>query len=133
MKRAFFGLSTLILAAAGAVPAFAHHSFSAAYDMQSPVTVKGTIDQVLLRNPHSWFVIDVKNEKGEIEKWSFEAGTPSGMIRNGYTPQVIKKGTEVTIKGFRARDASQKRGMLRELTTADGKVFGLFGPQEEKK
>jgi hypothetical protein len=140
MKRAFFGLSTvnfaaaaLIIASLAAVPALAHHSFAAAYDMQSPVTVKGTIDQVLLRNPHSWFVIDVKNEKGEVEKWSFEAGTPSGMIRNGYTPQIIKKGSEVTIKGFRARDASQKRGMLRELTTADGKVFGLFGPQEDKK
>jgi len=52
------------------------------------------------------------------------------MIRNGYNANVIKPGAEVTIKGFRARDASQKRGMLRELTTADGKVFGLFGPQE---
>ncbi len=133
MKRSFFALSTLILIAAAAVPAFAHHSFAAAYDMQQPITVKGTIDQVLLRNPHSWFMIDVKNEKGETEKWAFEAGTPSGMIRNGYTPQIIKHGAEVTIKGFRARDASQKRGMLRELTTADGKTFGLFGPQENKQ
>ncbi len=134
MKRAFFGLSTLILiAAAGTVPAFAHHSFAAAYDMQQSITLHGTIDKVLLRNPHSWFMIDVKNEKGEIEHWAFEAGTPSGMIRNGYSPQTIKQGAEVTIKGFRARDASQKRGMLRELTTADGKVFGLFGPQEDKK
>ena len=137
MKRVFFGLSAwfsgVLILLAAAAPAFAHHSFAAAYDMQSPITVHGTIDQVLLRNPHSWFMIDVKNEKGEIEHWSFEAGTPSGMIRNGYTPQIIKKGAEVTIKGFRARDAAQKRGMLRELTTADGKVFGLFGPQEDKK
>jgi hypothetical protein len=133
MKSAFFGLSTLIFAVVCAVPAFAHHSFAAAYDMQQAITLHGTIDQVLLRNPHSWFVIDVKNDKGEVEKWSFEAGTPSGMIRNGYTPQIIKHGAEVTIKGFRARDASQKRGMLRELTTADGKVFGLFGPQENKQ
>jgi DNA/RNA endonuclease YhcR with UshA esterase domain len=134
MKQAFFGLSTLILiAGTAAVPAFAHHSFAAAYDMTQKITVHGTIDNVLLRNPHSWFMIDVKNEKGEIEHWAFEAGTPSGMIRNGYTPQIIKKGAEVTISGYRARDASQKRGMLRELTTADGKVFGLFGPQEDKK
>ena len=65
-----------------------------------------------------------------MEQWAFEAGTPSGMIRNGYKPGVIKQGVEVTIKGFRARDASQNRGMLRELITADGKVFGMFGPQE---
>lgn len=116
-----------------AIPAWAHHSFAAAYDMQQQITLHGTVDKVLLRNPHSWFMIDVRNEKGEVEHWSFEAGTPSGMIRNGYTPTIIKPGSEVTIKGYRARDASQKRGMLRELTTADGKVFGLFGPQEDKK
>jgi hypothetical protein len=120
-----------ILATLGVVvPAWAHHSFSAAYDLSQPVTVHGTITQVLLRNPHSWFHIDVKDANGKVEEWSFEAGTPSGMIRNGYKPGIIKAGAEVTIKGFRARDASQKRGMLRELTTADGQTFGMFGPQE---
>ena len=54
------------------------------------------------------------------------------MIRNGYKADIIKPGAEVTIKGFRSRDASQKRGMLRELTTADGKTYGMFGPQESK-
>ena len=52
------------------------------------------------------------------------------MIRNGYNKDVIKEGAEDTIKGFRARDATQNRGMLRELTTADGKTYGMFGPQE---
>lgn len=114
------------------VPLWAHHSFSAAYDMKQPITVHGTIKQVLLRNPHSWFQIDVKNDAGQTEEWAFEAGTPSGMIRNGYKPDLLKPGTEVTLKGFRARDAAQKRGLLRELVTSDGRVFGLFGPQEEK-
>ena len=133
MKRKAFALlvSGLAVLAVG-VPAWAHHSFAAAYDMKQAIEVHGTINQVLLRNPHSWFMIDVKNENGQVDHWAFEAGTPSGMLRNGYKPTVIKPGAEVTIKGFRARDASQKRGMLRELTTADGQVFGLFGPQENK-
>jgi hypothetical protein len=125
-------IPVLFAAFALALPLWAHHSFSAAYDMKQPVTIKGTIHQVLLRNPHSWFQIDVKDDKGQTEEWAFEAGTPSGMIRNGYKPDLLKPGTEVTIKGFRARDASQKRGLLRELVTSDGRVFGLFGPQEEK-
>ena len=108
----------------------AHHSFAAVYDMQQSITVKGTIVQVRLTNPHSWFYLDVKNDAGEIERWAFEAGTPSGMIRNGYKASVIKQGAEVTITGFHARDASQHMGMLRQLVTADGTVFGLFGPQE---
>jgi hypothetical protein len=131
-RRAFAVLVSGLVALAVGVPAWAHHSFAAAYDLQQPITVHGTIVNVLLRNPHSWFMLNVKNESGQVEEWAFEAGTPSGMIRNGYKPSVIKAGAEVTIKGFRARDASQKRGMLRELTTADGQVFGLFGPQESK-
>ena len=72
---------------------------------------------------------EVEDENGEIVRWSFEAGTPSGMIRNGYSPQVIKEGDMVTIRGFRARNDSNN-GMLRELVTSDGTVFGMFGPQE---
>ena len=131
MKRTAFAVLVAGLVGLGmGVPAWAHHSFAAAYDMKDAITVHGVINQVLLRNPHSWFVLDVKDANGKVVQWSFEAGTPSGMIRNGYKPNIIKAGAEVTIKGFRARDASQNRGMLRELTTADGQVYGMFGPQE---
>jgi DNA/RNA endonuclease YhcR with UshA esterase domain len=131
MKRigvAVMATTLVSLATAGAV--WAHHSFAAAFDMTSPVTVKGTIVQVRLENPHSWFFLDVKDETGKVERWAFEAGTPSGMIRNGFKPSVVKPGAQVTIKGFRARDASQKMGMLRDLTTADGTTYGLFGSQQ---
>lgn len=131
-KRTCASLS-LIVALAGGASAWAHHSFAAVYDMNKSVTVKGVIAKVRLTNPHSWFYIDVKNEAGQVEQWAFEAGTPSGMIRNGYKPSVIKAGAEVTISGFHARDAAQRMGMLRELTTADGTVYGLFGPQESGK
>lgn len=129
-QRAYAVLAAGLLALGLGVPARAHHSFAAAYDMNNAITIHGVINQVLLRNPHSWFVLDVKDASGKVEQWSFEAGTPSGMIRNGYKPNIIKQGAEVTIKGFRARDTSQNRGMLRELTTADGQVYGMFGPQE---
>jgi DNA/RNA endonuclease YhcR with UshA esterase domain len=130
MKDAIWIVLTGAALALGASAASAHHSFAAVYDMQKQITVKGTIVQVRLTNPHSWFYLDVKNDAGELERWAFEAGTPSGMIRNGYKASVIKQGAEVTITGFHARDQSQNMGMLRELVMADGTVFGLFGPQE---
>ena len=133
MKRFLFAVVLSVSAAlVTGLPVWAHHSFAASYDMMQPITVQGTITQVLLRNPHSWFRLNVKDASGKVEEWSFEAGTPSGMIRNGYRADVIKEGTQVTIKGFRSRDPEQKRGMLRELTTADGKTYGMFGPQESK-
>jgi hypothetical protein len=131
MKRSVLAVLVLGLVLLGAEkPASAHHAFAAAFDMSQPVTVHGVITQVRLENPHSWFFLDVRDASGKVEKWAFEAGTPSGMIRNGFKPGTIKAGVEVTIKGFRAKDASQKMGMLRELATADGQVFGMFGPQQ---
>ena len=107
-----------------------HHSFAAAYDMSKPITVQGAIVRVRLTNPHSWFYLDVKEPNGTLTRWAFEAGTPSGMIRNGYKASEMAPGTIVTIQGFHARDLTQNVGMLRQLTTADGKTYGMFGPQE---
>ena len=131
MKRRVLAVlaCTLVWLAAG-VPAWAHHSFAAAFDMTKPITVKGVIVRIRLENPHSWFFLDVKDANGKLERWAFEAGTPSGMIRNGYKPSLLPNGTEVTIRGFHAKDPTQNVGMLQQLTTADGKVFGMFGPQE---
>jgi DNA/RNA endonuclease YhcR with UshA esterase domain len=131
MKRTVMAaLLTGLVPFLAAAPASAHHSFAAFYDMSAPITITGKIVRVRLMNPHSWFYLDVENEEGQVERWSFEAGTPSGMIRNGYSPKVIKEGDEVTISGFHARDASKNEGMLRELVTADGQVYGMFGPRE---
>jgi hypothetical protein len=121
--------ATLVLLAY-AMTVSAHHSFAAAYDTTKEITVKGVIVQVRLENPHSWFFLDVKNASGKVERWAFEAGTPSGMLRNGFKPGEIKAGTEVTIKGYHARDLTQTMGMLNTLITADGKVYGQFGPQQ---
>ena len=131
MKR-IFGLAGVVLFGACAVSGqvWAHHSFAAAYNMQESITIEGTIVDVRLTNPHSFFFLDVEDESGEVVRWSFEAGTPSGMIRNGYSHDVIKEGDVVTITGFRAKDGTKPNGMLRELVTSDGTVFGMFGPRE---
>ena len=111
------------------LPAWAHHSFAAAYNMQDPITITGKIVEVKLNNPHSHFYLDVTDKDGKTVRWIIEGGTPGGMLRNGYSPQIIKQGDTVTIKGFRARNASNN-GMLTELVLADGTVYGMFGPQQ---
>ncbi len=129
MKRAGYAVLAVALIAGAAARLSAHHSFAAHYDMAKPITVEGSLVEVKLSNPHSWFYLDVKEADGKVSRWAFEAGTPGGMIRNGYKASELPPGTRVTITGFPARDAAQ-RGMLRELVTAAGKKFGMFGPQE---
>lgn len=130
MKRMLYTAVATALSFGIGTPVLAHHSFAAHYDTSKPITVHGSLVQVRLTNPHSWFFLDVKEADGSTSRWAFEAGTPSGMIRNGYKASELPLGTVVTITGFPGRDASQKIGMLRQLTTADGKSYGMFGPQE---
>ena len=127
--RGIFTLVAGCLALLSSGAATAHHSFAAAYDLEDSISITGKVVDVRLTNPHSHFFLDVIADDGTTVSWKFEAGTPSGMLRNGYSPQVIKQGDTVTINGFRARNASNN-GMLRELITADGKVYGMFGPQQ---
>jgi hypothetical protein len=129
MQRARYAIVAVALSFGLGLPVSAHHSFAAHYDMSNAITVQGSIVQVRLTNPHSWFFIDVKDGSGKVTRWSFEAGTPSGMIRNGYKASELPPGTMVTISGFRARERADV-GMLRTLTTADGRTYGMFGPQE---
>ena len=128
MKRAGYAVLSLVLVGVGGSVS-AHHSFAAHYDMAKPITVQGSIAEVRLSNPHSWFFVDVKDADGKVTRWSFEAGTPSGMIRNGYKASELPQGTMVTITGFPARERANV-GMLRQLTMAGGKTYGMFGPQE---
>lgn len=130
MTRAARAVLSLLMITGVGAPLSAHHSFAAHYDMAKPITVQGAIAEVRLSNPHSWFFLDVKENDGTTTRWAFEAGTPSGMIRNGYKASELPPGTVVTITGFPGRDQSRKVGMLRQLTTAAGKTYGMFGPQE---
>ena len=91
-----------------------------------PVTVHG-LSRSPSRKPHSWFFVDAKDAAGKVEKWSFEASTPTSLIRSGVKPGFVKAGDEVTIKGYRARDLSQNAGAARELVLADGRAFAV-GP-----
>lgn len=130
MNRAGYAVLASVLLVGVGAPLSAHHSFAAAYDTSKPITVQGTLVNVRLSNPHSWFTIDVKEADGKLTRWMFEAGTPSGMIRNGYKASELPPGTVVTITGFHAWEPTENKGMLQQLTTADGKKYRMFGPQE---
>jgi hypothetical protein len=115
-----------VLAFAGAVRA--HHSFSAAFDENKPVSVTGVMAEIRIENPHSWFFVNVTDDSGKVTRWGFEGNTPTSLLRAGYKRDAVKVGDKVTIKGSRARDMNATMGAAREIVLPDGRSF-IVGPK----
>lgn len=103
-----------------AVPVLAHHSFATQYDIAKPVEMKGAVTKVEWTNPHARFYIDVKDEKGEVTNWNFEMASPNVLIRNGWKPNTLKIGDQVTVGGYLARTAP-RMAIAGAITDAGGR------------
>ncbi|MBV8843797.1 MAG: hypothetical protein JO307_13390 [Bryobacterales bacterium] len=122
-----FTFALVLLVAA--LPAVAHHSFAAEYDSTKTITVKGTIQKLEWVNPHAYFWVDVKDENGKVTTWAFETLSPNALARQGWNRNSLKKGEEVTVEGYLAKDGKPLadgsiHANSRSVTRADGrKVF----------
>ena len=135
ITRVVGGVTAVWLSLA-ALPASAHHAFSAEFDARRPVTLRGTVVKVEWINPHSWFHVDVKTPDGRVQRWMVEAGNPNNLFRRGWSKDVISPGMEIVIDGYQAKDAS-RRANGRDLTFPDGrKLFmgssGTGAPRDGK-
>jgi len=118
-------------------PLWAHHAFTAEFDANNPVTLKGTVTKVEWINPHSWLYLDMKDANGKVESWKVEMGAPNQLMRRGWNLHSLPAGTEVVVEGYRA-----KNGMTiangGSVTLADGRKLavgstGTGAPYDEKK
>jgi hypothetical protein len=107
-------------------PGLAHHGY-AAYDMTTTLSVKGTIVSIVMENPHSSIAFDVKDANGNIEHWFSESGNPRNMRADGFTPETVKPGEEVTIYYHPSRNGAHVV-VLTKVEFSDGHVL----PQHQK-
>lgn len=128
MTRILRSAAAAVLAAAAfATGAQAHHSFSAEFSRDLPVTVTGTVTRVEWMNPHARFYVEAENEEGELVEWDFELTTPNILMRRGWRRDSLEPGDKVTVEGFRARNSPYVAN-AGDVTLADGTV--LFGRNE---
>ena len=89
-----------------ALPASAHHSFPAQYDVDKPITLTGKVTKVEWTNPHIFIYADVPGAGGAVVNWAFEMGGPNALLRQGWKRDSVKAGDTVTFEGSLARDGS---------------------------
>ena len=122
MKLAFATVSLGVLLAATA-SVQAHHSFSATYDGNKPVTLRGTVSKLGWSNPHAHIYIDVKNQQtGQMVTWEVESAGASNLLRQGLRKEDFI-GAEVIIKGFLAKDGTPTVNAISFTLVAAKKEF----------
>jgi len=84
----------------------AHHAFSAEFDANQPITLRGSVTKVEWINPHSWLYMDVKDKSGKVTAWKVEMGAPNQLLRRGWNKNSLPIGQEIVVEGYRAKNGS---------------------------
>jgi hypothetical protein len=129
-RKLLMGAMATVAAAGvlGGAASLAHHAFSAEFDGNKPVNLRGVVTKVEWINPHAWIHIDAKNADGTIQAWMIEGGTPNTLLRRGITKDSLVAGTELVVRGYQSKDTSCKpkcRANGRDVTFPDGRKLFL--------
>ena len=109
--------------------ALAHHSFSAQYDGDKAVNLKGTVTIIQWQNPHVYISLDVADASGKNHEWSLEMGAPAVLTRTlGWSRSTLKIGDQINVEGRAARDGTNLAN-ARTVTLATGEKLGAGSSQ----
>ena len=111
----------------------AHHSVEGQFDVNSRITLSGTVSQVDWVNPHVYVYLDVTNDDGTVTTWGLETGPTARLRRGGLTSQDLagKPGEQITAVGMPARREGNNSIWLIKIAYEDGKYYILHGSPVE--
>src|SRR3954466_2155790 len=105
---------TAVLLAIAAIAIFvgtasAHHSFAATYFDDKQAKVEGKVVQFLFRNPHSFLIIEGKDESGTVQSWTIEWGGGGQLTGQGVSATSLRAGDIVVVTGDLSRNQEDHR------------------------
>jgi hypothetical protein len=126
-KSLVVGMLVVAVVFSGPYKVWAHHAFSAEFDANTPVTLRGNVTKVEWINPHAWIHLAVEQADGSSVGWMVEGGTPNTLLRAGVTKNSLPIGSAIVVRGYQSKDHNCKpacKANGRDLAFADGrKVF----------
>jgi len=81
--------------------AAAHHS-DAGLDMQTTVTLEGSVKEFFWRNPHVYFTIETIGANGAPMDWSIQMGSMISLSRAGWTRDSLAPGDRIAVSAHAA-------------------------------
>lgn len=106
-----------------APPSRAHHSPVAFNLSVTDFELKGEIESVDIRNPHSVMELAVANADGTSTTWHIEFSSVNLLLRRGWDFERIKAGDKVTCIGNPSASGRSEMYMW-SIVLADGTEYG---------
>lgn len=118
----------LVLVFGMALPGLAHHGISN-WDLNRDLTITGTITRFDFISPHAWLHLAVKGADGRVADWSCEMRSAHSLRRSGWTVEMFRAGTVVTVTGSPER-FKPRQCYLSTIKFADGASMDRYGQRQ---
>jgi hypothetical protein len=130
MRRSKTGTQTwmcLVMSAAWAAAASAHHSFGGIYDSSQNVKLEGVVTQFMFVHPHPYLIFDVEESGGRKRSWRAEMDNRFELAEIGITEETFKPGDRVVVGGSPGRNEPHILYMWRLERPSDGLEYEQVG------
>ncbi len=102
--------------------ATAHHAFAADYEPGNEGEVEGVITEVIYKNPHARYYLEVSNDDGSKELWDLQTMNLMMLGRVGWTKDTLQVGDKIKVEGILGRN-NTRRMSISVVTVDDGRVI----------
>lgn len=109
------------------VDSYAHHSFSAEFDVGRPVHLAGTVKSLEWTNPHAWLHMEVTDNQGKVQLWAVELLGVNALVRSGMSSRTVKSGDKLTVIGYGARNGTNTANASSVNRTDTGETLWKSG------
>jgi len=100
----------------------AHHAFAADYQAGNECIIEGVITEVIYRNPHARYYLEVENDDGVMELWDLQTMNVGRLGRVGWKKDTLQVGDNIKVEGILGRNGT-KRMSINIVTVDDGRVM----------